>query len=99
MSFYRSAGAIPRKRHTQHRRADGGLYFEELMGEEGFSSDSSLLYHAFVPSGLVGSATRSPGSRRRSTGTQPATSASTSSRARPSWKQPAVTSTSVRATT
>ena len=54
MSFYRSAGAIPRKRHTQHRRADGGLYFEELMGEEGFSSDSSLLYHAFVPSGLVG---------------------------------------------
>jgi homogentisate 1,2-dioxygenase len=54
MAAYRSAGVIPRKRHTQHRRGDATLYFEELMGEEGFSSDSSLLYHAFIPSGLVG---------------------------------------------
>jgi len=53
MAFYRSAGSIPRKRHTQHRRADGGLYYEELVGEEGFSSDSSLLYHAGVPSAVV----------------------------------------------
>ncbi|MBP2364546.1 homogentisate 1,2-dioxygenase [Pseudonocardia parietis] len=46
-------GDIPPKRHTQHRRPDGGLYYEELMGEEGFSSDSSLLYHAGIPSALV----------------------------------------------
>src|SRR3954453_16858449 len=53
MPYYRSAGSVPRKRHTQHRTPEGGLYSEELMGEEGFSSDSSLLYHVGVPSALV----------------------------------------------
>ncbi len=53
MAHYRSAGSVPRKRHTQHRRPDGRLYREELMGEEGFSSDSSLLYHLGVPSAVV----------------------------------------------
>jgi homogentisate 1,2-dioxygenase len=32
MPYYRTAGSIPPKRHTQHRTADGGLYYEELMG-------------------------------------------------------------------
>jgi homogentisate 1,2-dioxygenase len=45
MPFYRQLGEIPHKRHTQFRRPDGGLYTEELQGEEGFTSDSSLLYH------------------------------------------------------
>ncbi|WP_313409762.1 cupin domain-containing protein [Aeromicrobium sp.] len=53
MAHYRSAGSIPPKRHTQHRAPDGSLYREELMGEEGFSSDSSLLYHLGVPSAIV----------------------------------------------
>ncbi|SDY88179.1 homogentisate 1,2-dioxygenase, partial [Modestobacter sp. DSM 44400] len=53
MAFYRQVGSVPLKRHTQHRRPDGGLYSEELMGEEGFSSDSSLLYHRGIPSALV----------------------------------------------
>ncbi len=53
MAFYRQLGSVPPKRHTQHRRPDGGLYREELMGEEGFSSDSSLLYHRGIPSALV----------------------------------------------
>jgi hypothetical protein len=53
MAHYRSAGSVPRKRHTQLRRPDGQLYREELMGEEGFSSDSSLLYHLGVPSAVV----------------------------------------------
>ena len=53
MAHYRQVGDVPPKRHTQHRRPDGGLYSEELMGEEGFSSDSSLLYHRGVPSSLV----------------------------------------------
>ena len=53
MAFYRQVGDVPRKRHTQHRRPDGGLYAEELMGEEGFSSDSALLYHREIPSALV----------------------------------------------
>src|SRR6188474_1679426 len=53
MPYYRQVGEIPRKRHTQFRRPDGGLYAEELMGQEGFSSDSSLLYHRGVPSAIV----------------------------------------------
>jgi homogentisate 1,2-dioxygenase len=53
MAFYRQVGEVPPKRHTQFRRPDGGLYAEELMGEEGFSSDSSLLYHRGVPSAIV----------------------------------------------
>jgi homogentisate 1,2-dioxygenase len=55
MPFYRSTGDVPRKRHTQFRRPDGGLYREELMGEEGFASDSSLLYHREIPSAIVDS--------------------------------------------
>jgi homogentisate 1,2-dioxygenase len=53
MPHYRLAGAVPPKRHTQHRGDDGALLFEELMGEEGFSSDSSLLYHRFIPSAVA----------------------------------------------
>src|SRR5262245_58689819 len=55
MAFYRQVGEVPPKRHTQFRKPDGELYYEELMGEEGFSSDSSLLYHAGVPSAIVDS--------------------------------------------
>lgn len=55
MAFYRQVGQVPPKRHTQFRKPDGGLYYEELMGEEGFSSDSTLLYHAGVPSAIVDS--------------------------------------------
>ena len=53
MAFYRQMGSVPPKRHTQHRRPDGGLYSEELVGEEGFSADSSLLYHRDIPSAIV----------------------------------------------
>jgi homogentisate 1,2-dioxygenase len=53
MAHYRQVGEVPPKRHTQFRRPDGVLYSEELMGEEGFSSDSSLLYHRGIPSALV----------------------------------------------
>ncbi len=55
MAYYRSVGDVPPKRHIQHRDPEGNLYREELMGEEGFSSDSSLLYHVGVPSALVAS--------------------------------------------
>ena len=53
MAHYRQVGEVPPKRHTQFRRPDGGLYSEELMGEEGFSADSALLYHRGIPSSLV----------------------------------------------
>jgi homogentisate 1,2-dioxygenase len=55
MAYYRQAGTIPAKRHTQFRTDQGALHYEELMGEEGFSSDSSLLYHRGVPSAIVDS--------------------------------------------
>lgn len=61
MAYYRRAGDVPPKRHTQHRRPDGALYREELMGEEGFSSDSSLLYHVGVPSAIVDATPWDPG--------------------------------------
>jgi len=54
MAHYQAVGDIPPKRHTQHRGPQGRLLFEELMGEEGFSSDSSLLYHREIPSAIVG---------------------------------------------
>ncbi|NHW87167.1 homogentisate 1,2-dioxygenase, partial [Escherichia coli] len=53
MPYYRSIGEVPRKRHTQFRQPDGNLYTEELMGQEGFSSDSSLLYHRYAPTAIV----------------------------------------------
>ncbi|HEY2671931.1 MAG TPA: homogentisate 1,2-dioxygenase [Rugosimonospora sp.] len=53
MPYYRRVGEIPPKRHTQFRQPDGGLYAEELMGQEGFSSDSSLLYHRHLPTAIV----------------------------------------------
>ncbi len=54
MAYYRQVGEVPRRRHTAFRAPDGRLHHEELMGEEGFSSDSSLLYHRGVPSAIVG---------------------------------------------
>ncbi len=55
MAHYRALGRLPRQRHTQMRDEDGHLFREELMGEEGFSSDSSLLYHRGVPSAITDS--------------------------------------------
>jgi homogentisate 1,2-dioxygenase len=55
VAYYRSVGDVPRTRHTAFRDDEGRLRYEELMGEEGFSSDSSLLYHSGVPSAIVDS--------------------------------------------
>lgn len=52
MVHYRRVGDIPHKRHTLHRH-DGAVTFEELMGTDGFSGASSLLYHRRSPSALV----------------------------------------------
>jgi homogentisate 1,2-dioxygenase len=54
MPYYRRVGEVPPKRHTQFRSPEGGLYAEELMGSDGFSSASSLLYHRRPPTALVG---------------------------------------------
>lgn len=53
MPYYRSLGDVPAKRHTHHLDESGRRFAEELMGQEGFSSNSSLLYHRHSPSALV----------------------------------------------
>jgi homogentisate 1,2-dioxygenase len=53
MAHYRRVGTVPPKRHTRFTKPDGGLYAEELMGEEGFSSDASLLYHEHLPTAII----------------------------------------------
>ncbi|MBI1758258.1 MAG: homogentisate 1,2-dioxygenase [Actinobacteria bacterium] len=55
MPYYRVVGQLPRKRHTQFRRPDGGLYTEELMGMAGFAGESALLYHEHPPTAIVDS--------------------------------------------
>ena len=54
MPFYRSVGDVPRKRHVVFDDSAGGYFHEELMGIEGFSNSSALLYHRWSPSALVG---------------------------------------------
>jgi len=54
MPHYRAVGTIPRKRHTKATGPDGGRLFEELLGTEGFSRESALLYHRCSPSAILG---------------------------------------------
>lgn len=49
MPHYYTLGQIPHKRHTQFRKPDGSLYYEELVSTEGFSNIYSLVYHAHPP--------------------------------------------------
>ena len=63
MPHYTRVGDIPSKRHTLHHH-DGAVVFEELMGTEGFSGASALLYHRRSPSAIVRiepAETRDPG--------------------------------------
>jgi len=53
MPIYHTLGRIPRKRHTAFRKPDGGLYAEQLMGNEGFTGPSSLLYHVHPPTTVL----------------------------------------------
>lgn len=49
MPLYHKLGKIPPKRHTQFRKADGGLYYEQLFGTIGFDGMSSLMYQIHRP--------------------------------------------------
>ena len=49
MPIYHTLGSIPHKRHTIHEKPDGGIYYEQLFGTEGFHGMSSLLYHVHRP--------------------------------------------------
>ncbi|MPZ18427.1 MAG: homogentisate 1,2-dioxygenase [Luteitalea sp.] len=49
MPIYHQLGRVPHKRHVAFRRDEGGLYYEELMGNKGFTGPASLLYHLQHP--------------------------------------------------
>jgi homogentisate 1,2-dioxygenase len=49
MPPYHRLGEIPPKRHTQFRKPDGTLYYEELFGTEGFSNNYSNIYYYYPP--------------------------------------------------
>jgi homogentisate 1,2-dioxygenase len=49
MPIYHKLGKFPQKRHTQFEKPDGGLYYEQLFGTEGFHGFSSLLYQVQRP--------------------------------------------------
>lgn len=49
MPFYHKLGNIPHKRHTQFRKSDGSLYYEQLFGTIGFDGMSTNSYHEQRP--------------------------------------------------
>jgi homogentisate 1,2-dioxygenase len=49
MPIYHQLGRIPRKRHVAFRKDDGGIHYEELVGNQGFTGPASLLYHLRLP--------------------------------------------------
>lgn len=53
MPYYRQVGDVPAKRHVAHRDAAQRLRAEELMGLNGFSEESALLYHVHAPTAIV----------------------------------------------
>lgn len=49
MPLYHKLGEFPQKRHVTFQKADGGYYYEQLFGTEGFHGMASLLYHVHRP--------------------------------------------------
>jgi len=49
MPIYHKLGKIPPKRHTQFRKPNGELYYEQLFGTIGFDGMSTNLYHEHRP--------------------------------------------------
>ena len=54
MPYYTKLGQLPRKRHVEVRRPDGGLYAEEVFGTEGFVGPTSTMYHIHPPTQVTG---------------------------------------------
>lgn len=49
MPIYHKLGDFPQKRHVQFQKPNGGIYYEQLFGTEGFHGHSSLLYQVHRP--------------------------------------------------
>ena len=57
MPMYHQLGKIPNKRHVVYRNSEGQMYNEELVGTQGFSSLSTLAYHIYPPTRVIGTGT------------------------------------------
>ena len=53
MPVYHALGQMPRKRHIAFKNPDGGIYQEQLVGNEGFTGPASLLYHIYPPTTIL----------------------------------------------
>ena len=53
MPIYHRLGRLPRKRHVAFRKDDGSIHYEELIGNQGFTGPSSLLYHLRLPTAVA----------------------------------------------
>ncbi|WP_448518966.1 homogentisate 1,2-dioxygenase [Rhodoflexus sp.] len=49
MPIYHKLGKIPHKRHITFEKPQGGYYYEQLFGTEGFTGMSALMYHVHRP--------------------------------------------------
>lgn len=54
MIRYVQLGEVPRKKHIQFRKPDGGLYAEQLFSTIGFDGPMSTLYHINLPTEVAG---------------------------------------------
>ena len=52
MPIYHQLGRVPHKRHVAFRKEGGGIHYEELVGNQGFTGPSSLLYHLRLPTAV-----------------------------------------------
>ena len=52
MPIYHQLGRVPQKRHVAFRKEGGGIHYEELVGNQGFTGPSSLLYHLRLPTAV-----------------------------------------------
>ena len=55
MPIYRSYGTIPQKHYTLTKGPHGAWCHEELMTNEGFAGETSLLYHLRAPTSMLAS--------------------------------------------
>ncbi len=53
MPFYHRLGEIPPKRHIAFPKQAGGIHYEHLMGNLGFTGLQSLLYTLRRPSSKI----------------------------------------------
>lgn len=53
MPYYHRLGTVPPKRHTVFRKEGGGIHYEQLMGNLGFTGLQSLLYTLRRPTAVV----------------------------------------------